>query len=203
MGEVCKAARATMVKQGKMPPSAHEFALRDMEFSNSNLFALTRLEPGMESSAFLFFPGCQLAASAPEHVAKTYAYLRERLDRGVGLMLRCCGAPADWSGREKLFGETFQEFEAEWQRLGSPKLVLACSTCYSVFKGRLPSDRIVSLWELVDNLDLPPRQTLLKMRYWLCMTRALQGMTAIFIRAFGTSLRSLDMSFRSFLSART
>lgn len=162
MGEVCKSARATMVKQGKMPPSAHEFALRDMEFSNSNLFTLTRHAPGMGSSAFLFFPGCQLAASAPDHVSETYAYLRERLDNNVGLMLRCCGAPADWSGREELFGETFQEFEAEWQRLGSPKLVLACSTCYSVFKGRLPGDRIVSLWELIDSLGLPPRQTAAK-----------------------------------------
>lgn len=159
MGEVCKGARATMVKQGKMPASAHEFALRDMEFSNSNLFAVARHEPGMQSSAFLFFPGCQLAASAPEHVSKMYAYLRERLDGGVGLMLRCCGAPADWSGRAELFADAFHEFEAEWRRLGSPRLVLACSTCYSVFKNRLPNDRIVSLWELIDTLGVPLRQT--------------------------------------------
>lgn len=156
MGDVCKAARMTMVTQGKMPPSAHEFALRDMEFSNSNHFALARHEPGMQSSAFLFFPGCQLAASSPESVQQVYTYLRERLQGGVGLMLRCCGAPADWSGRQELFGNVFQDFESQWLRLGSPKLILACSTCYSEFKSRLPGDSIVSLWEIIDRSGLPP-----------------------------------------------
>jgi NADPH-dependent glutamate synthase beta subunit-like oxidoreductase len=103
MGEVCKAARETMVQQGKMPPSAHEFALRDMKFSNSDRFAICRHQPGMSSSRFLFFPGCQLGASSPENVKRTYSYLMEKLDGGVGLMLRCCGAPAEWSGRTEEF----------------------------------------------------------------------------------------------------
>ena len=36
MGLICKKARETMVDQGKMPPSAHDFPLRDMSFSNSD-----------------------------------------------------------------------------------------------------------------------------------------------------------------------
>ncbi len=155
MGEVCLAARETMVKQGKMPPSAHEFALRDMAFSNSDKCELNRHQPGMNFSRFVFFPGCQLSASSPGNVKKTYAFLREQLSGGVGLMLRCCGAPAHWAGRTKEFSEVMSEFEAQWVEMGSPELIVACSTCYSVFKACLPHMKMQSLWETLDTLGLP------------------------------------------------
>lgn len=155
MGEICLAARETMVQQGKMPVSAHEFALRDMAFSNSEKCALNRHQPGMNSSAFLFFPGCQLSASSPENVKKTYSYLTERLEGGLGLMLRCCGAPADWARRTESFSDVRSEFEAQWIEMGSPELIVACSTCYSVFKTHLPRIKIQSLWEVLDTVGLP------------------------------------------------
>jgi glutamate synthase (NADPH) small chain len=155
MGEICKAARETMVKQGKMPPSAHEFALRDMAFSNSEKCALKHHQAGRYFSTFLFFPGCQLTASSPGNVKKTYSYLMERLRGGVGLMLRCCGAPADWAGRAEEFSIVISEFEGQWIEMGSPELIVACSTCYSVFRTHLPHAKIKSLWEVLDTLGLP------------------------------------------------
>ncbi len=155
MGLVCKQARETLVKQGKMPPSAHDFPLRDMLFSNSEKCTLARHQPGATTSRFLFFPGCQLSASAPEHVERVYGVLREKLTGGVGLMLRCCGAPADWSGRAELFSKTFQGFMTRWQEMGSPQLILACSTCYGIFKTHMPQASISSLWEVLDRLGLP------------------------------------------------
>jgi len=155
MGEVCKTARQTMAQQGKMPPSAHEFALRDMAFSNGEKCAFSRHQPGMNSSKFVFFPGCQLSASSPKNVERTYTYLMERLGQGVGLMLRCCGAPADWAGRADLFGEAMASFEAQWSDMGRPELIAACSTCYSVFKANLPHVSIRSLWEVIDRLGVP------------------------------------------------
>ena len=68
MQDLCLQARRAMVQKGKMPPSAHEFALLDMQFSNSDRFALARHEPGKTSSAQVFFPGCQLSASSPKQV---------------------------------------------------------------------------------------------------------------------------------------
>jgi NADPH-dependent glutamate synthase beta subunit-like oxidoreductase len=155
MGLVCKKAREALVSQGKMPPSAHDFPLRDMLFSNSDKCALARHEPGAATSAFLFFPGCQLSGSAPEQVKDVYALLRGKLTGGVGLMLRCCGAPADWSGRVDLFRETLRDFTDQWRAMGSPQLILACSTCYEVFKTHLPEASILSLWEVIDRLGLP------------------------------------------------
>ena len=154
-GSVCKSAREVMMKQGRMPPSAHEFPLRDMEFSNSGKCALARHQPEMTNSAFLFFPGCQLAGSAPEHVRRVYALLSENLSGGVGLMLRCCGAPADWSGRVERFEEAMGDFDKEWREMGKPQLIVACSTCYEIFKSRLPEASISSLWEVLDGLQLP------------------------------------------------
>ena len=159
MGEVCKAARKIMVTQGKMPPSAHEFALQDMEFSNSEMATLVRPQPGTASSEYLFFPGCQLSGSSPDHVKKTYKYLTDRLEGGAGLMLRCCGAPADWAGREASLSQVFNSFRAEWEGMGSPQLVLACSSCYAIFKAHLPEARLISLWEIFDQYGLPQTDT--------------------------------------------
>ena len=64
MGEVCKNSREIMVKKGKMPPSPHDFPLRDMQFSNGEMFALARPEPGQESKA-PFFPGLPVKRIVP------------------------------------------------------------------------------------------------------------------------------------------
>lgn len=146
MGLVCRKAREIMVHAGKMPPSVHDFPIRDMLFSNSEKCSLVRHQPGTARSRFLFFPGCQLSASAPRHVRKTYTLLTERLSGGVGLMLGCCGAPADWSGRTELFQSTMGDFRREWEGMGSPELILACSTCYEVFKTHLRPASVLSLW---------------------------------------------------------
>jgi glutamate synthase (NADPH) small chain len=155
MGEICITAREAMVQQGKMPPSAHEFALRDMEFSNSEKCVLSHHQPGMNSSKFLFFPGCQLCASSPENVAKTYSYLTDSLSGGVGLMLRCCGAPADWAGRTEEFARVLSDFGNQWKDMGRPELIVACSTCYSEFRKNLPHVKIQSLWVTFDRVGLP------------------------------------------------
>ncbi|WP_282432958.1 pyridine nucleotide-disulfide oxidoreductase/dicluster-binding protein [Desulfosporosinus sp. Sb-LF] len=153
LGETCKATRESMVSKGKMPPSAHDFALRDMAFNNSEEFSLTRQQPGHNSSKYVFFPGCQLSGSSPEQVEKVYAYLTEKLSGGVALMLRCCGAPADWAGNQDLFQNSLKVLVAEWETLGKPELIVACSTCHSMFREKFPG--VVSLWELMADSDLP------------------------------------------------
>lgn len=50
LGETCKTTRKSMVSKGKMPPSAHDFALRDMAFNNSEEFALSKSFPKIRSN---------------------------------------------------------------------------------------------------------------------------------------------------------
>ena len=208
MGSVCKESRQVMVQQKRMPPSAHDFALRDMAFSNSEKFALARNHPGEATSQLAFFPGCQLSGSSPEYVQKLYAYLCERLPEAqagsgsVGLILRCCGAPADWAGRTDLFQATQAEFMADYHRMGEPKLVLACSSCYQVFKTHFPEIEIISLWEVMDQLGLPTVQTPGSMQAPLaihdpCSTRyesQVQDSARNLIQRLGYKLHELPLS---------
>jgi Fe-S oxidoreductase len=154
MGDVCLEARRGMVDKGTMPPSAHEFALRDMAFADGDKCALARHAPGADSSEYVFFPGCQLTATDPGGAERAYADLRERLGK-VGLMLRCCGAPAAWSGRDALFKESLAELKTAWQGLGSPRIIAACPSCTKILREAMPEAEIVSHWSILSALGLP------------------------------------------------
>nr|WP_321467038.1 pyridine nucleotide-disulfide oxidoreductase/dicluster-binding protein [uncultured Desulfobulbus sp.] len=159
VAEVCRTARVELFDDGHMPPSPHDFALEDMQFSLSEYCSLVRHQPGTETSAFVFYPGCQLAGSAPDTVKQTYGFLCSNLEGGVGLMLGCCGIPAHWAGRTALFQETMHSFQAEVERIGNPTVVTACSSCLSVFQEFAPNVKSISLWEVLDTLDLPEGTT--------------------------------------------
>ena len=159
MADICREARETMVSTGKMPPSAFGFALQDLAYSNSDMFAMARHEPGFSQSAVMFYPGCQLSGSAPGQVIKTYNYLREKIKDGVGLMLGCCGAPADWAGEKEKFSNTIQSIQSEWERMGKPQVILGCPTCFMIFKNNLPDIPAEFLWTFIDRLGLPAVQS--------------------------------------------
>ena len=155
MQDLCLAARQDMVRRDKMPPSAHDFALQDMAFSQSDDFFMARHAPGQSASQYLFFPGCQLSASMPGQVARVYDYLREKLTEGVALMLGCCGAPAHWAGRQDQCSAELSRWETAWKELGRPRPVVACATCLKMFKDHLPKVKPVSLWEVIEDVGLP------------------------------------------------
>lgn len=155
MGALCLQARQTMIAQDRMPPSTHEFALRDMAYSNGERFAMARNQPGTDSSSYVFFPGCQLAASYPAYIERIYADLVDGLPGKVGLMLGCCGAPAEWAGRLDLSASTMDGFREAHTALGNPALILACSSCQQMFRQHMPGVEIVSLWDVFDELELP------------------------------------------------
>ncbi len=162
MADLCHATRREMVAEGKMPPSAHEFALLDMASANSEPASLARHAPGESRSTHLFFPGCQLGGASPDHVGLAYAYLREHLDPKTGLMLGCCGAPAHWGGDDKLLESVLDRMRASWTEMGKPKLITACSSCQSVFDRFFPEAEVVSLWSVMADKGLP--QTALNTR---------------------------------------
>ncbi len=155
MGDVCLDARQSMVIRDHMPASHHDFALRDMAFSRSDEVAFVRHQPGHETSAVLFFPGCQLPASAPHQVEAVYRHLSEHIEGGVGFMLDCCGAPAHWSGRKALHGEVLDHLKVVWEQQGRPRIVTACSTCLQQITTFLPDLPVTSLWTELQAIGLP------------------------------------------------
>jgi NADPH-dependent glutamate synthase beta subunit-like oxidoreductase len=155
MGEVAHEVRQTMVNTNKMPPSAHDFALRDMAFSNDPRVSLTLVPNEGSTCDTLFFPGCQLTASNPEYIPQLYQSLASVLPN-LGVMLRCCGAPADWSGEQDHFARTMEEFKTQWLSLGKPKLVLACTSCLRMFTTALPEVETISAWQVFEEHKLFP-----------------------------------------------
>jgi len=87
-------------------------------------------------------------------VAAAYADLRERLGN-VGIMLHCCGAPAEWSGRQALVKESTDEIKRKWMSLGSPKIITACPTCLKILRQELPDAEITTHWSILRALGLP------------------------------------------------
>ena len=156
MADLCLYARRDLVSRGKLGPSPHEFALEDMAAANGPDFALVRAEPGATTCAHLFFPGCQLGGEPDGKIPETYAFLRGKLAGGVGLALRCCGIAAQWAAQFELFKEVMDTFHAEWEALGKPRLITACSSCQQAFALGAPDIPVVSLWRvLAEETGLP------------------------------------------------
>jgi len=149
MADLCLGSRQRMVEKGKMPPSAHDFALKDLEFSRSKDFFLVRGDPEQAECAWLFFPGCQLCARHPEQVNEAYTWLRQNLEGGVGLALACCGAPARWSGHRKIFQEAAGQLQAAVQELGSPEWIVACPSCQEMLGHFEQPPKQRSLWDVL------------------------------------------------------
>lgn len=159
MGELCAGVRGSMTARGKMPPSAHAFALADLAASTAPDASLAHCAPGLDSSAYLFFPGCQLAGSSPEQVCLTYNWLRQEFSGGVGLLLHCCGAPADWAGRGEPRDACVERIRLAWEEQGRPRIVTACPTCLEQLRRQAPDLPVTSLWELISSHGLPEDAT--------------------------------------------
>lgn len=153
LGEWIQTAREIMVRTEKMPPSAFEFAVDDMRQANSVSSFFVRHQPGMEESRYLFFPGCQLGASAPDIVRKTYDHLCAALDGGVAFMHGCCGIMAKWAGETELFEETKALLRREWEALGRPTVIAACSTCRKSLAGVV--DDVCDIWTVLLKTGIP------------------------------------------------
>lgn len=148
LGGLILEGRKSMHRQKKAPWVFHDFWLRDMEFSNGILASFTGVPGEKAKCEYAFFPGCQLGASDPALVENAYAYLvGKRPD--TGMMLRCCGAPAEWSGDEEKFDRENQTIRSLWTELGKPVVILACPTCEKKFKTYLPEIPVISLYEII------------------------------------------------------
>ena len=153
MAHVCATARRNMVSTDKMPLAPHEFALMDMIFSNGDAF-LARPQPGFEKCKYVFFPGCQAVAVAPETVKAAYLDLCERLEGGVALMLGCCGAICDWAGRYEMQDSTREFLLQEFAKLGDPVIIAGCPTCRKELSESVGGE-ITGIWDVLEEIGLP------------------------------------------------
>ena len=146
MGALLQFSRAARMSAGVHPAALHDFWLREMDFATSDGF-FASAPKGKETCEYAFYPGCQLGASNPEHVLRSYGFLSETYDAGI--ILGCCGAPAYWAGDEARLRANIEETRRHWSDTGKPTLVFACATCESLFSSFLPEIPKISLYELL------------------------------------------------------
>ena len=151
LGEVCEYARKQMVKANKMPPSAFEFAIEDMEFSNSDEFFTVI---NKENLNYVFFPGCQLCASEPDLVKVIYKDLNNKLKNEVGLILGCCGVIGKWSGEEEKFYREIKLIKETLENINNPILITACPTCYKIFNSHLDNINVKMIYDYINDEQL-------------------------------------------------
>jgi len=146
--QMLKKARYRLHHLGKMPGAYHQFWLADMDHANGDFAAVKKFAPGQQTCKTAFFPGCQLGATDPCYVEATYRHLLS-LDSTMGLLLRCCGVPAQWSGNEEMDQEELQSLRRDWEELGKPVLILACPSCARRIREQLPEIDCTSLYEFL------------------------------------------------------
>lgn len=151
--EIFLESRRALHQDNAMPPAFHDFWMRDMAFSQSDRAYLEIRESG--ACKYVFFPGCQLGGSDPDYVAASYDYLRNNLEGGVGLLLSCCGAPARWAGREEELQVLNAQLKESWERLGSPIMITACSSCEKIMKDNLPEIQLLPIYRVIVEHGLP------------------------------------------------
>lgn len=149
-------ARRILHKKGRMPWAFHDFFLRDMTHARENsVFLWDR----RENPSWLFFPGCQLGASDPQYVLKTYQRICSHVGR-VALLVDCCGAPALWSGDEEREGRMFGDFQKKWEALGQPKVIFACATCKKMMEEHIGGLKGEMVYTLLEKWRTPMKQQL-------------------------------------------
>ena len=151
MATICQHARENMVTTDKMPLAQHEFALLDNYFSNEEAF-LALPQKGFGSCRYVFFPGCQASAVAPDTVTAAYEDLSSRLEGGVAIMLGCCSVMAKWSGRTEIYEAQKAFLRGELEKLGNPVIIAGCPMCK---KELSEYSEVIGIWDVLNDIGLP------------------------------------------------
>lgn len=147
IGALLLATRREMHRQKTIPPVFHDFWLRDMGHAMGPTYLA--MAPAKDGKCRrVFFPGCQLGASEPQYVLRAYDFLRQE-DPDTGIILACCGVPAEWAGDEERRDQVHAVLREELERMGNPEIITACPTCQKTLIKYLPVFNYISLYYLL------------------------------------------------------
>ena len=154
MGALFSLSHRYMHNKGSMPWAFHDFWLKDLAHARNPEHYAFHASP-VSQPEYLYYPGCQLAASEPNYVTGSYALLLQSKPK-TAILLGCCGAPAIWAGDTGLHESVLAEIRETWQLYGQPRMVLACPSCQNMFRQYLPEIETVFLLDLFCQAGITP-----------------------------------------------
>jgi NADPH-dependent glutamate synthase beta subunit-like oxidoreductase len=154
-GAMLLEARREAVAAEKGPLPVHKGYVGYFNAGVSKTFSMVMPEPGRSRSKRLFFTGCALPAVAPKHTIRVYEELRKHY-RGTGVLMYCCGAPAELLGMERIFETAKDRMVRMIESVGAEELITACPDCTHLLKETLPDIKVNTVWErLAGNWEVP------------------------------------------------
>ena len=144
--------RCQMVEEGRAPLKEHRRVLAYEKWGLSRLFQLSAIP---ENGTSVFFPGCALAGSRPQHMLKICSLLKETI-ADLGIVLNCCTKPSHDLGRASFFQNSFGALVGGLKEHGITSIITACPSCHQIFRQYGSDFKIKTVYEVLeDNPNLP------------------------------------------------
>jgi len=143
--------RRETVKGGNGDYPEHAVILGYEKRGTSKRFSYYTIPDGCDT---VFFPGCALPGTHPEKVTKLYEHLRKKLPN-LGMVLDCCTKPSHDIGQDNHFHEMFREMKKYLIDNGIRNILVACPSCYQVFKEYGDELSVKTVYELMVHNRLP------------------------------------------------
>jgi NADPH-dependent glutamate synthase beta subunit-like oxidoreductase len=156
IGAMLLEGRRELVRRGKGPLRAHDRVVATYRASMSRALTLAMPEPGRRKSRRLFFPGCTLPALNPRQAVAIYDVLRRHFS-GVGVLLQCCGVPADALGMADEAARAREGLLRRAEDIGAEELLVLCPSCVVALQSEPRGPKITSVWEALAGSWEPPR----------------------------------------------
>jgi Fe-S oxidoreductase len=140
---------------GKSPMKGHRAVEVHQYLGNSNLFNTVNKAPKENKTKRIFFPGCSLPSYNPKVVGNILDFLQEKYDGEIGSILKCCGKPTKSLGKDEKFKKRYAVVQKAIDDTKADEIIVACQSCYKIFKENSPNLTVKSLWEILPELGLP------------------------------------------------
>jgi uncharacterized membrane protein YdjX (TVP38/TMEM64 family)/Fe-S oxidoreductase len=143
--------RRQTVTSGKGDYPEHSRILGYEKRGTSSKYTFYSLPQGCDT---ILFPGCALSGTRPDIVKKLYAHIQKNIP-SLGVVLDCCTLPSHDLGRADYFHLMFDEMKEYLLRNGIHKVIVACPSCYKVFKQYGNELTVKTIYELIMESALP------------------------------------------------
>lgn len=133
----------------------HASLLRYEQGGMSPLLSWYGLPPGCTS---VLFPGCAMAGTRSQRVFELYVHLKKNIP-SLGIVLDCCTKPSHDLGRKEFFHTMFGAIWTALKTKGIQEVLVACPSCYMVWKDYGHPIRVRSVYEQLSDIGVVHQQS--------------------------------------------